>query len=252
MGTIAPSPDSEEWIRSFQTFVYAVAWTAEVEMIDGLSLRKTQHKRQVISQMTENGGLLYWTQACASKRWAFVLYGADFARKKKYQWYSYHGGGSALGSEDQSPLLQSILVNTKNHKWAAVTCVALWLICCCGSPCDPPPWPCIDLMICDTSEEDPAVDPEAEPGVGQPTSEPEPNVNEHPENLENSFLALCADLKDRWIGNSHIDEEWPFAPDVKVGSVDQHMAMSLAARRMLLEWAARVTGEMNYARERNV
>ena len=99
--------------EEIQVVVYAVAYTVKPELIEGLSLHKTQHKRIVYTVNSPHGDLLLVANACSSSRDAFYLYCENFERKKRKRWYGYHGGGAV--SPDQTELLQSVLVVTKDH-----------------------------------------------------------------------------------------------------------------------------------------
>ena len=162
--------DVEAVIEALGVLVWHVAhaacpnkatWGAE-------KLVQTPHKAQ---WKDDKDGMLWFNKACGSTRIATTI--VDIAKKKgkKKRWYAYLGGGAV--DNDQSWLMQGLVILAKDWDWAACTLVALWLLSGC-SDCGRPAWVDERLVIAgDAAVEEPKehvvadMDPEAEAGQGK-------------------------------------------------------------------------------------
>ena len=135
-------PDVDRFIWAVQEIAFAIAQHIDPEMVEGIVLQTHAHKKEIregeAGKPPERGGILWYTEACASDREARVLFNGFKAANKRKQVYMYLGGGQV--SPNQTPLLSSVLLLTKTHDWLAVVCVALYLIGSCGASFVAP-WP---------------------------------------------------------------------------------------------------------------
>ena len=130
-------------------------------------------------------------------------------------------------------------MNTKDHKWAAITCVTIWLICCAGSAAAEPPWPSKELITSDPPELEDAD--ETDPTTAEPAAEPPADDLVRPPDIEENFLQMCEDYFYKWWQNEGQEgDEWPAVPGQPLDA--ERWAGDVGkCKRILKEWADRIS-----------
>ena len=142
-------------------------------------------------------------------------------------------------------LMTTVLVVTKNWKWAAMTCAALWFVAACGS-CRTPPWPRPQLMTAEADIEAEGASDVLNDGAAAEEVEPEVEPGEAEETTKHNFIVLCEEYVETIMNVTCEDEngehrqplkEWPFAPGGRADGSDW-THMKEVAREKLWQWAS--------------
>ena len=176
---------------------------------------------------------------------ASVIFHEDKPSNKRKQWYAYMGGGSV--DEEQTTMLQSLLIVAKDWERLQLTCAALWFLGGC-SACRTPAWPREELITADLEPEagsqgdvldDNPADGEPEPERRE-VSNPKKNFLRGGEDLVGKIMRVPSPQNERGDPTPWQLGYWHNQPGGGFESTSERLEAKKTCKDLLWHWGLEV------------